>query len=190
MVDYKTGTVPRAKDLAAGGAPQLPIEAWLLEEGAFPGSEGGTVTDLLYWRLTGGEQAGEVRPLGASAEDGTPFAALARDRLVELAEKWLLGTAPFASRPHPARSAAGGISTIWRASRNGRPARRKRAAVETFAGRLPLRRADDADIARRPGKLGSWWCALEGRRPSALFALAVQAAVCRRGAVLAATRAR
>ena len=108
VVDYKTGTVPRAKDLVAGGAPQLPIEAWLLEEGAFPGSEGGTVTDLLYWRLTGGEQAGEVKPLGAVAEDGTPFAALARDRLVELAEKWLLGSAPFASRPHPARSAAGG----------------------------------------------------------------------------------
>jgi ATP-dependent helicase/nuclease subunit B len=108
VVDYKTGTVPRAKDLAAGGAPQLPIEAWLLEQGAFPGSEGGSVTDLTYWKLTGGEQAGEVRPLGATAEDGTPFAALAHERLVTLAEKWLLGTAPFASRPHPGRHAAGG----------------------------------------------------------------------------------
>jgi ATP-dependent helicase/nuclease subunit B len=108
VVDYKTGTVPRAKDLAAGGAPQLPIEAWLLEQGAFPGSEGGSVTELTYWKLTGGEQAGEVRPLGATTEDGTPFAALAHERLVTLAEKWLLGTAPFASRPHPGRHAAGG----------------------------------------------------------------------------------
>ena len=49
-----------------------------------------------------------MKPLGAATEDGTPFAALARDRLLALAEKWLLGTAPFASRPHPARSAAGG----------------------------------------------------------------------------------
>lgn len=108
VVDYKTGTVPRTKDLAGGGAPQLPIEAWLLEQGAFAGTGGGVVSDLLYWRLTGGEQAGEVKGLGAEAEDGTPFAALARDRLVDLAEKWLLGAAPFASRPHPARSAAGG----------------------------------------------------------------------------------
>jgi ATP-dependent helicase/nuclease subunit B len=108
VVDYKTGTVPKAKDLAAGGAPQLPIEAWLLEHGAFAGSEGGIVTNLLYWKLTGGEQPGEVQPLGAAAEDGTPFATLARDRLMDLADKWLLGQAPFASRPHPARSAAGG----------------------------------------------------------------------------------
>lgn len=108
VVDYKTGTVPRPKDLLGGGAPQLPIEAWLLEQGAFSGTEGGVVSDLLYWRLTGGEQAGEVKSLGAAAEDGTPFAELARDRLVDLAEKWLLGAAPFTSRPHPSRSAPGG----------------------------------------------------------------------------------
>jgi ATP-dependent helicase/nuclease subunit B len=108
VVDYKTGTVPKARDLAGGGAPQLPIEAWLLEQGAFAGSAGGTVTDLIYWKLTGGEQPGEVQRLEATAEDGTPFAALAEERLAELAETWLLGAAPFASRPHPARSAAGG----------------------------------------------------------------------------------
>ncbi|MBW6398266.1 double-strand break repair protein AddB [Roseomonas sp. HJA6] len=107
VVDYKTGSVPTAKALAAGSAPQLPIEAWLLEQGAYPGS-GGAVTDLLYWRLTGGEQAGEVKGLGATAEDGTPFAALAHERLMALAEKWLLGEAPFPSRPHPGRSAMGG----------------------------------------------------------------------------------
>ena len=65
------------------------------------------MTDLIYWRLTGGEQPGEPKAVGVAAEDGTPFAALAHDRLMALAEKWLLGDAPFASRPHPGRAAMG-----------------------------------------------------------------------------------
>ncbi|MBP0465896.1 double-strand break repair protein AddB [Roseomonas sp. PWR1] len=108
VVDYKTGVVPKARDLAAGGAPQLPIEAWLLEQGGFPGTGDGLVGDLLYWRLTGGEQPGEVRALGAATEDGARYADLAADRLAALAERWLLGDAPFLSRPHPGRAAAGG----------------------------------------------------------------------------------
>ena len=108
VVDYKTGSVPKARDLAAGGAPQLPIEAWLLEQGAFPGAAEGAVGDLVYWRLTGGEQPGEVKALGAMTEDGTSYAELAAERLRALAERWLLGDAPFLSRPHPARGAAGG----------------------------------------------------------------------------------
>lgn len=107
VVDYKTGSVPAPKDLASGGAPQLPIEAWLLEQGAFPGGAG-TAVELLYWELKGGEVAGQVKALGVAAEDGTPFAALAAERLAALAETWLLGAAPFASRPHPARRAVGG----------------------------------------------------------------------------------
>ncbi|MBR0681218.1 double-strand break repair protein AddB [Roseomonas eburnea] len=105
VVDYKTGTVPKPRDLAEGNAPQLPIEAWLLQQGAFPGSEGGTATELVYWRLTGGEVPGEVKAIDATAED---YAAIARERLENLAARWLLGEAPFASRPHPSRSAPGG----------------------------------------------------------------------------------
>ncbi|NMJ41133.1 double-strand break repair protein AddB [Roseomonas sp. JC162] len=103
VVDYKTGTVPREKDLLEGAAPQLPIEAWLLAEGAFAGAQG-EAAELLYWSLTGGEQAGEVKHMKADED----YAALARERLMALAARWLLGEAPFASRPHPARSAAGG----------------------------------------------------------------------------------
>lgn len=103
VVDYKTGTVPKPRELLDGGAPQLPIEAWLLAEGAFPDARG-QATDLVYWRLTGGEVPGEVRAMPADED----YAALARVRLDHLAARWLLGTAPFASRPHPARSAAGG----------------------------------------------------------------------------------
>lgn len=104
VVDYKTGTVPKEAALLAGDAPQLPIEAWLLGQGAFGGTPG-RATDLVYWRLTGGEQPGEVKTIDATAQD---YAAIAQERLENLATRWLLGDAPFASRPHPLRSAAGG----------------------------------------------------------------------------------
>ena len=107
ILDYKTGSVPKAGALADGAAPQLPIEAWLLEQGAFTGAAGQAV-ELVYWHLTGGEVAGSVKDLGATAQDGTPYAELAAARLSDLAARWLLGDAPFLSRPHPARSAAGG----------------------------------------------------------------------------------
>jgi ATP-dependent helicase/nuclease subunit B len=99
--------VPSARALADGTAPQLPIEAWLLEQGAFADAAG-TATELTYWRLTGGEVPGEVTVLGATAPDGRPYAEIAEERLRDLAARWLLGQAPFLSRPHPARAAAGG----------------------------------------------------------------------------------
>ena len=48
--------------------------------------------------------SGEVKEMAADED----YAALAKERLENLAARWLLGEAPFASRPHPARSAAGG----------------------------------------------------------------------------------
>jgi ATP-dependent helicase/nuclease subunit B len=104
VVDYKTGTVPKEAALLAGDAPQLPIEAWLLRQGAF-GGVSGEARELVYWRLTGGEQPGEVKTIDTAAQD---YAAIAQERLESLAARWLLGDAPFVSRPHPARGAAGG----------------------------------------------------------------------------------
>jgi ATP-dependent helicase/nuclease subunit B len=104
VVDYKTGTVPKEAALLAGDAPQLPIEAWLLRQGGFEGTSG-EAAELIYWRLTGGEQPGEVRSIPTAGQD---YAALAEERLEALAARWLLGDAPFLSRPHPSRGAAGG----------------------------------------------------------------------------------
>lgn len=109
VVDYKTGTVPTEGALADGRAPQLPVEALLVAEGGFPGvPEGSAVTALVYWKLMGGDVAGEEKAMPLAAKDGTPFAALARERLEGLADRYLFGAAPFASHPHPGRTAAGG----------------------------------------------------------------------------------
>jgi ATP-dependent helicase/nuclease subunit B len=58
---------------------------------------------LVYWKLSGGEKPGEEKALKPIADDGTRYADLARARIAALAERMLLGHAPFESRPHPAR---------------------------------------------------------------------------------------
>jgi ATP-dependent helicase/nuclease subunit B len=111
VLDYKTGAAPGDADLADGKAPQLPVEAMLLEAGAYQGIAAGSVVGaLVYWRLTGGDPPGEVKELPPTAKDGdgTRFAELAAARLRDLVDDWLLGTRPFASRPHPARKPPGG----------------------------------------------------------------------------------
>ena len=58
ILDYKTGTIPARTQIAAGLAPQLPLEAAMAQAGAFAGVTG-QVAQLAYWHLTGGPVAGE-----------------------------------------------------------------------------------------------------------------------------------
>ena len=98
LIDYKTGSPPSAKEVAAGYAPQLPVEAVIARHGGFKDIPGKPVSGLLYWRLKGGEQGGEERSAGADAE-----------RLAEQALEGLAGLiaafddpeTPYEARPHP-----------------------------------------------------------------------------------------
>src|SRR5712671_7098768 len=64
LVDYKTGSIPQAKQVELGIAVQLPLEGAIARAGGFDGVTG-QPTALEYWRLSGGEPAGERKPLGA-----------------------------------------------------------------------------------------------------------------------------
>ena len=61
IIDYKTGTVPPKKDVRDGLSPQLPLEAAMIRAGAFAGIDPGAVAALTYWKLSGGDPAGEIR---------------------------------------------------------------------------------------------------------------------------------
>lgn len=67
VIDYKTGGIPATVDIIAGFAPQLSLEAAIAQAGGFDGIPAGTVEALSYWRLTGGDPAGEIKPVSAEA---------------------------------------------------------------------------------------------------------------------------
>ena len=63
VLDYKTGRPPSKKEVQVGFAPQLTLQATILRHGSFSGiALGGSVAELLYLRLSGGDPGGEKAP--------------------------------------------------------------------------------------------------------------------------------
>lgn len=60
LIDYKTGSQPTRSALAGGSAPQLPLEALILERGGFSGLPPAAVAGLAYWRVGGGRPPGRI----------------------------------------------------------------------------------------------------------------------------------
>jgi ATP-dependent helicase/nuclease subunit B len=79
VLDFKTGTLPTSKQVQIGVSPQLTLEAAMLRNGAFPGISGGSVAELVYVRLNGGNPAGEesIVKLKDRTPDDAADAALA-----------------------------------------------------------------------------------------------------------------
>jgi ATP-dependent helicase/nuclease subunit B len=98
IVDYKTGAPPSQKEVAAGFAPQLPLEAAMATAGGFADVAAAPVTELDFWRLKGGDPAGEVR--GAGDDPGT-LAEEALEGLVRLVAAFDFPDTAYRARPHP-----------------------------------------------------------------------------------------
>jgi ATP-dependent helicase/nuclease subunit B len=107
ILDYKTGEPPKADALLDGSAPQLPLEAAMAMEGAFEDVPAGAVRALTYWKLSGGQDPGEVKHMLTEPEDIAPLAAASLEKLGALVDRFLLGDAPFTAKPHPARASRG-----------------------------------------------------------------------------------
>jgi ATP-dependent helicase/nuclease subunit B len=100
IIDYKTGRPPSAALVAAGVAPQLPLEAAIAEQGGFSGVTQGEVAELAFLRLSGGNPPGElIHALGAA--ELAEATADAWDGLLRLVEAFDDPATPYAAKPRP-----------------------------------------------------------------------------------------
>lgn len=98
IVDYKTGAPPSEKDVLAGYAPQLPLEALIAEGGGFADLPGKPVAGLEFWQLSGGSTPGKIVPVKAGMDallDET------RDGLASLIDQYDQPETPYPVAPRP-----------------------------------------------------------------------------------------
>ena len=98
IIDYKTGNIPSERQVAAGLRPQLPLETLIAEAGGFAGVASAAVHELAYWKLDGGEPAGERRVL---KKDAGELAADAKAGLLELIAEFDNPETPYHALPRP-----------------------------------------------------------------------------------------
>jgi ATP-dependent helicase/nuclease subunit B len=102
ILDYKTGTPPSQKDVDAGLAPQLLLEAAMAEGGGFGDGLTGNAAELTYWHLTGGYHAGELRTLFKGDPQAIATAvAEAREALCRLIDAYDAPERCYLSQPQP-----------------------------------------------------------------------------------------
>jgi ATP-dependent helicase/nuclease subunit B len=102
ILDYKTGAARTDKQVSTGLAPQLTLEAAILRQGGFKAiAPGGSVSEIAYVTLKGGDPAGKQETV--KLKDSTPDAhadnALAR--LKGVAALFADASKPYLSLVHP-----------------------------------------------------------------------------------------
>lgn len=98
IIDYKTGAIPSKADVETGFAPQLLLEAVMARQGGFAGVPAAEVTQLGYWRLSGGDPAGEDKPIRGDIATLTDDALAGFERLVARFDD---PKTPYLARPRP-----------------------------------------------------------------------------------------
>lgn len=98
IIDYKTGIAPKERQLHAGYAPQLPLEAVLAEAGAFEGIIAKPVSSIAFWRLTGGDPPVDQKPI---VKDVAELTRKAAQGLLTLVQTFDHPATPYLSKPRP-----------------------------------------------------------------------------------------
>lgn len=99
LVDYKTGQPPGRSEVQVGFAPQLTLEAAILQAGGFPCAPAGAV-GATYLKL-GGKDGGFVRDLVFDDETFEAVVARHLEGLRRLASSFRNVETPYPSRPFP-----------------------------------------------------------------------------------------
>ena len=102
ILDYKTGQPPSGSQVLCGLAPQLTLEAAILRHGTFRDiPPGGSIAELSYVRVHGGEPAGELRKIDMKKSSADAEADKARDRLTEVIARFNDPAMPYRSMVRP-----------------------------------------------------------------------------------------
>ena len=104
LIDYKTGGAPAAKEVEQGYAPQLPLEAAMIEQGGFASIAKAKVGELAYWRLSGGDPAGEIKSPERDAEKLRAVITGALEGLHELIAAFDNPATAYLARPNPEKA--------------------------------------------------------------------------------------
>ena len=90
IIDYKTGSARTEKQVRTGLAPQLTLEAAILRAGKFADLPAGSVSEISYVTLKGGEPAGKPNKIdfkdGTTGHAGRPRAGAAEGNRDEIRE--------------------------------------------------------------------------------------------------------
>ncbi len=100
VIDYKTGGVPKSKQVKTGLSPQLPLEAAIAADGGFEDMGEETTEALIYIRLTGRTPPGEMKPVKGDA-GAMELAGAAREGLEALIAAFDDENTPYLSRLRP-----------------------------------------------------------------------------------------
>ena len=97
IIDYKTGSPPQARQIEAGYAPQLPLEGWMAEAGAFDGLAPAEIGGLAYWQLRGTREPIHIQ----TVKDAERHIRAAAAGLGELIARFARAETPYLSNPRP-----------------------------------------------------------------------------------------
>lgn len=105
ILDYKTGTVPSAKQVDSGLSPQLPLEAAIALAGGLQGIAPRGVGELAHVKLSGGRAPGDYKPVEIkrvkTVVPPEDLAARAFEALARRVARFDDPATPYLSRPHP-----------------------------------------------------------------------------------------
>ncbi len=100
IIDYKSGVIPSKTNVEKGLSPQLPLEAIILEEAGFKDIGKNTVSEILYWKVTGsGEKPVELASAINKKTTAEKTINDAREGVKNLVEFFAQENTPYISYP-------------------------------------------------------------------------------------------